>query len=106
MSAILAVAEGHDLVALLAPVGRLQAGRGDDHVLADLGELGFGVERLAGALLELKLQDLTGLVRAASGGRLFPPEVSAGDASPLGVGREQRSHGAGVSAIERLGCCA
>ena len=26
------------------------------------------------------------------------------DASPLGVGCEQRSHGAGVSSIQRLGC--
>lgn len=81
----LAVVEGEDLVALLAAARCLQVGRGDDDVVAHLLEFRFHIQRLIAAFLELELQDLTGLIGAASGGRLLPPEVSMRDAAPLGI---------------------
>jgi hypothetical protein len=71
----------------------------DDLVVADTGE-GQIVDRPAAACL----QDLTGLVRPASGGCVLPPEVAARWAAPLGVLCEQRGEQLGIAPIHRLGC--
>ena len=99
----LAVADGEDLVSLLSPARRVQASGGDDDVVADLPEFGLDVERLVAAFSALELQDLTGLVRTASGRCLFPPEVSVRDAPPLRVCVEQGDERLEVSAIQSLG---
>ena len=69
----------------------------DDLVVADTGE-GQIVDRPAAACL----QDLTGLVRPASGGRVLPPEVAARWAAPLGVLCEERGERLGIAVIQRL----
>ena len=48
------------------------------------------------------LQDLTGLLRAASRGRVLPPEAAPRNAAPLSVLREERDERLGVAAIQRL----
>jgi hypothetical protein len=55
-------------------------------------------------LLDLELQDLTGLVRAASGWCVLPPEMAAGDAAPFRVFGEERHEGLGIAAVESFGC--
>src|SRR5260370_36956562 len=57
----------------------------------------------AAALLDLEGQDLTGLVRAVSDGRLFPPQVAVRDAAPLRMLCEQCRERFGVALAERFG---
>jgi hypothetical protein len=57
----------------------------DDLVVSDLREVRLDNRRATAELPDLELQDLTGLVRAASSRRELPPEVTARDAPPLDV---------------------
>lgn len=100
----LAFAEGDDLIALdvLAALV-LPNGRADDPVVPDQCELGRNAPWLAAALLDLETQDLTGLVRSASGRGVFPPEVAVGDATPLGIVGEKRRQRRRVTLVQRLG---
>lgn len=74
----------------LIPLGSLAAvvepgGRADDPVVAHQCELRSNLRCAAATLLDLELQDLTGLFGPASARCPFPPEVTARNASPLGV---------------------
>ena len=51
-----------------------------------------------------RIQDLTGLVWATSGRCVFPPEVAARRAAPLGVVREERHERLGIAALQCLRC--
>ena len=82
----------------LEPVGRA------DDLLADLRELGLHLDAPLASLLDLKLENLTGLVRAVSGWRAFPPQMSVRDTAPLRVLREEGGERLGVAPIECFGC--
>ena len=69
----------------------------DDLVVADTGE-GQIVDRPTAACL----QDLTGLVRPASGGRVLPPEVAARWAAPRRLLRRERGERLGIALTKRL----
>ena len=98
------LAKRDQLEALLASaVAPDPGGRADDHVPADLPERWLHLDPLVAAFLDLKLQDLTGLVGSASGGRLLPPEVTVRDATPLGVVCEERGEGCWIAVVERFG---
>lgn len=100
----LSVAERDHLEALLAAAVRAEPSRGpDDDVGSDLFELRLHFDPPLSPFLYLKSQDLTGLVRTASGGRAFPPEVTVRDAAPLRVLREQRRERFWITFVERLG---
>ena len=86
-----------------ASVGVEPGARADDLVLADLLELRLYFDAALTALLYLELQDLTGLVRAASGWRSFPPQVAVRDAAPLGVVGKQQSERLGVALVQCFG---
>jgi len=102
----LPVAECEDLEALMASSIRSEPlGRADDLVVADPGELGLNLDPALAALLDLELQDLTGLVHAVTSGSVLPPEVPVRNATPLVLVSDQRSEGLGVTLIERFGCC-
>jgi hypothetical protein len=61
-------------------------------ILAGRDELGCACTLMAGARNELRsnrVENLTGLVGAASARRLAPPKEAAFDASPLGIRAEQ-----------------
>lgn len=86
----LAVAQRQHLEALVPlPVFSDPLRRADDLVVAYLRELRLYLEPVLAPLLDLKRQDLTGLVRASSGGCVLPPEVTVGHPPPLGVVRQQ-----------------
>jgi len=86
----LPIAERDHLVALVPPAIVIEPDRRpDDHVVAHALELRLHLGSLGVPFLNLELQDLTGLVGTASGGRAFPPQVPARDAAPFGVLREQ-----------------
>jgi hypothetical protein len=70
----------------------------DDLVVTDASE-GEILDRPSVA----RLQDLTGLVLAASGGCVFPPEVAAREAAPLSVFGEERDERLRVALVQRLG---
>jgi hypothetical protein len=73
--------------------------RADDLVVTDAGE---------GQILDCPsaacVQDPTGLVWAASGGRVLPPEASLGWATPLGVFREERHERLRIAMVQSVGC--
>ena len=94
------------MVALVTLAVVRRTGRADENVVADLRELRFDVDRLRAALLYLELQDMTGLVRATSGGSRLPPQVSVRDPAPLGIVGEERHQWTGVSSVQGLGRCA
>jgi hypothetical protein len=101
----LPVAECQDLETLLASsIGSEPLGRADDLVGADLSEPGLNLDASLAALLDLELQDLTGLVGAASGRRLLPPEVAMRNAAPLVLVSDQRRERLWVTPVERFGC--
>jgi hypothetical protein len=101
----LALKEGQHLIALVSsPVGACPVCRADDRLVADLRELGLHFEPLPAPLLDLELEDLTGLARAVSGRGALPPEEPARDAAPLGIFSEEGGEGFRVASIERLGC--
>jgi len=103
----LPVAECQDLESLVAlSVGSEPLGRADDLVVADLDELGLNLDAALATLLDLELQDLTGLVGAASGGRSLPPEVAMRHTTPLVLVSDQRRERLWVTPVERFGCCA
>ena len=64
-------------------VGFLPLGRADDLVAAHLSEFGLNLDPTLASRLDLELEDLTGLVRAASDGRALPPQHAVRDATPL-----------------------
>jgi hypothetical protein len=99
----LAVAEGDHLEALcMAPVSGNPAGCTDDLVLRDLHELRLHLDPLVAALVNLELQDLTGLVRPASRWCVLPPETTVRDAPPLRIFGEERRERLRIAMIERL----
>src|SRR5262249_38148317 len=73
-----------------------------DLVLAELGELRPDLEAVHVALVDLMLQDLTGLVGAPSGGRLLPPEEALRDPAPFRVVRERRRERTRVALVQGL----
>ena len=85
----LAVPQCQHLVALLA---------------ATVGELRLDLDPAAASLFDLEGQDLTGLVRAVSDGRLFPPQMAVRDAAPLCVLCEQCRERFRVALAKRFGC--
>jgi len=102
----LPVAECQDLESLIAlSIGSEPLGRADDLVVADLGELGLNLDAALAALLDLELQDLTGLVGAASGRRSLPPEMAVRNAAPFGLVGDQSCKRLRVTPVERFGCC-
>ena len=98
----LALAKGEDHEPILATIARRAPGCGRHDLVADLSELWCDLKWTAATLVELKLQDLPGLVRAASTRSLFPPQVAGGDAAPLAVLVDQSQERLGVSLIQRL----
>ena len=78
--------------------------RGSDDLVADLRELWLHLDPSLAPLLDLKLENLTGLVGAVSGGCVFPPQMTARDTTPLRVLCEQRSKRFRVTAVECFGC--
>src|ERR671924_7176 len=56
------------------------------------------------ALLDLELQDLTGLVGSPSGGCLLPPKVALRHAAPFGVGCEEGGEWRRIALVECI-CC-
>jgi hypothetical protein len=85
-------------------VGTGPACRPDDLVVADLCEFRVKVARVPAALLDQGLEDLTGLVGAVSGGRVFPPQMPVRDTAPLRVLCKQRRERVRVTAAECFGC--
>src|SRR3982074_2684450 len=80
----LAIAESEHLEALMSnAVGAQPPGGADDLVSADPCELGPDFDPSLAPLLDLKRQDLTGLVGAVSDRRPFPPQEAMRDAAPL-----------------------
>ena len=65
--------------------------------------LGLHFDPTLAPLLDLKRQDLTGLVGAVSDRRPFPPQQAMRDAAPLRILREQRGKRARVTPVQRLG---
>ena len=101
----LVVSEGDHLEAFLSPpVAAGPRRRADDRVGSELSELRLHLDAPIAALLDLELQDLTGLVGSASGRCLLPPEVSVRQAAPLGVVREQGGEGCWIAVVECV-CC-
>jgi hypothetical protein len=91
--------DDHGIPSSESSLGISQLRRADDLVVTDAGERQI-LNRPAASCV----QDLTGLVWAASGGCVLPPEVSLGWAAPLGVFREQGHERLRVAAIQSLGC--
>jgi len=77
--------------------------RGADDPVANLDEFRLDLGRASASFADLELENLTGLVRAASGRCALPPEVPVRDAAPLGVLREQRCERSRITVPERLG---
>jgi hypothetical protein len=101
----LPVAECEDLKALLASSIRSEPlRRADDLVVTDLDELGLNLGPSIAALLDLELQDLTGLVWTVSARRPFPPQMTVRNAPPFVLVGDQRSEGLWVTLIERFSC--
>ena len=75
-----------------------------DDLVADLRELGLHLDLPLASFLDLKLENLTGLFGAVSGGRAFPPQMPVRNTAPLRFLRKQRSKRLRVTAIECLGC--
>lgn len=99
----LAVTDRQHLEPLLATVGFGPGGGTDDLVVTDPDELRRNLGSSSPSLADLKCENLTGLVRAPSNGRVLPPEMTARNTTPLGVVREQRSKGSRVAFAEGLG---
>ena len=78
------------------------ASRPDD-LVPDLGELGLHLGSPVASLLDLKPENLTGLVGAVSDGRVLPPQVPVRDTAPFRTVREQRGKRFGITPVERLG---
>lgn len=102
----LPVAQGQHLIALDSRAAGLPPLRRSDDLVADLRELGLHLDPPVAALLDLKLENLTGLVGTVSDRRRLPPQMAVRDAAPLRVLGEQRSERPGVAAVERFGSCA
>jgi hypothetical protein len=81
-------------------VGILQLRRADDLVVADAGK-----RQILDCPSVASVQDLTGLVWAASGGCVLPPEVALRWPAPLGFFREKGHERLGVATVQRVGCC-
>ena len=97
----LPVPDGEHLEALLAvPVRAEPLRRADDHVIADSGEFRLHLDPAVPALAYLEGQDLTGLVGAVSGGRMFPPQVAVRDATPLAFLCDQVGERTRVAPVE------
>lgn len=77
-------------------------GCADDLVVSNLGVLGLNSDTSAASLLDLEPQDLTGLFRTASRGRVLPAEKTARYAAPLGIFGEERGEGFGIPTVERF----
>ena len=84
----LAVAEREDLEAFVAPaIGSKPLRRADD-LVADLGELRLHGDPSLAPLVDLKVQDLTGLIGTVSNRCALPPQMAVRDAAPLIVFRD------------------
>ena len=101
----LSVTHGQHLIPLdsAAAAGDEPPRRADD-LVADLRELGLHLDLPLASLLDLKLENLTGLVGAVSCRRAFPPQMPVRDTAPLGPLSEQRGKRLGVTAIECFSC--
>lgn len=88
---------------MTSPIRSEPLRRADDRVVADLAELRLNLDPALAPLLDLELQDLTGLIRAPSRRRSFPPEMPVRDPAPLGVVCKKRRKRLGVALIESFG---
>jgi hypothetical protein len=102
----LSVTHGQHLIPLdsTAASGDEPPRRADDLVVADASELGLYLDPPLALLLDLKLENRTGLIGAASRRRAFPPQMPVRDAAPLRVLCEKRGKRLRVTAIECFGC--
>lgn len=101
----LSVAHGQHLIPLdsTAAASDEPLRRADD-LVADLRELGLHLDPLLASLLDLELENLTGLIGAVSGRCAFPPQMTVRDTAPLRILCEQRGKRLRVTAIECFGC--
>ena len=86
---------------LMAVIRRSPRGRPDD-LVTYLRELGRDSGQMRTLLLQLELQDLTGVVGTASTRRLLPPQMAVGDSAPFAVLVDKRKKRLRVSAVERI----
>ena len=98
----LAVADGEDHEAVSLRLAGRPPGGGPDDLVADLREGGLDPHQLRAVLPPLELQDLTGLVRPSSTGRVLPPKVPVRDATPFAVLVDQRNERLDISLVEGL----
>ncbi len=103
----LAVANRQNLVALDSRAVLVEPDRrADDPVVRDHAEFRLDARGSAAPLVDLELQDLTGLVRSASVRRSFPPQMTTGDATPFGILSEERCKRLRVAVAKRIGSSA
>jgi hypothetical protein len=99
----LSVADRQDVTTLRAIPAPVEPRRGADELVTELNELGVQLEVLP-AMVDLPLQDRTGLIGAASGRCILPPQETTRDAAPFGVLGEERGEGNGITPVECLNC--
>jgi hypothetical protein len=76
------------------------AHRPDQFVVTNLRKARVDLEPARAGLLYPIRQDLTGLVRAASGGRVFPPEEAVRHTAPFGVLGKQGRERPGIALVK------
>ena len=70
-----------------------------------MNKLPVHLHALRAPLLDLELQDLTGLVGSASCGRVLPQQKAARLTAPFRIVGEERCERPGIALVERVGGC-